>query len=89
MIAALFSGLHTDFYRFNKIASLQTIQYGVSIDFLLLDFTKESMHWKLIPSYIQKFHFVDVIAMDNLLIRQNYAKLKINIGTYFILEKYR
>ena len=53
LIAALFSGLHTDFYRLNKIASLQPIQYGVSIDFLLLDFTKESMHWKLIPSYIQ------------------------------------
>ena len=61
----------------NKIASLQPIQYGVSIDFLLLDFTKESMHWKLIPSYIQKFHFVDVIAMDNLLIRQKYAVTKI------------
>ena len=61
----------------NKIASLQPIQYGVSIDFLLLDFTKEYMHWKLIPSYIQKFHFVDVIAMDNLLIRQKYAVTKI------------
>lgn len=61
----------------NKIASLQPIQYGVLIDFLLLDFTKESMHWKLIPSYIQKFHFVDVIAMDNLLIRQKYAVTKI------------
>ena len=35
------------------------------------------MHWKLIPSYIQKFHFVDVIAMDNLLIRQKYAVTKI------------
>lgn len=54
LIAVLFSGLHTDFYRLNKIASLQPIQYGASIDFLLLDFTKESMHWKLIPSYIQK-----------------------------------
>ena len=53
LIAALFSGLHTDFYRLNKIASLQLIQYGVWIDFLL-DFTKESIHWKLIPAYIQK-----------------------------------
>ena len=50
LIAALFSGLHIDCYRLNKIASLQPIQYGVSIDFLLLDFTKESMHWKLIPA---------------------------------------
>ena len=33
---------------------------------------------------IINFKFVDVISMDNLLIRQNYAKLKINIGTYFI-----
>ena len=46
MIAALFSGLHTDFYRLNKIASLQTIQYGVSINFLLLAFSKD------IPPYI-------------------------------------
>ena len=70
LIAALFSGLHTDFYRLNKIASLQTIQYGVSIDFLLLDFTKESMHWKLIPSYIQnsnlsyrmKVHLISLLS---------------------------
>ena len=60
----------------NKIASLQPIQYGVSIDFLLHDFTKESMHWKLIPSYIQKFHFVDVIAMDNLLISKSMLSRK-------------
>ena len=30
------------------------------------------------------FQFVDVISIGNLLIRQKYAKLKINIGTYFI-----
>ena len=30
------------------------------------------------------FKFADAISMDNLLIRKNYAKLKINIGTYFI-----
>ena len=53
IIVALRAILINNCYRLNKIASLQPIQYGVSIDFLLLDFTKESMHWKLISSYIQ------------------------------------
>lgn len=90
LIAALFSGLHTDFYRLNKIASLQTIQYGVSIDFLLLDFTKESMHWKLIPSYIQNSNLS--YRMKGTLNKPSFRRLFFSIqipslkSTYSVLE---
>ena len=90
MIAALFSGLHTDFYRLNKIASLQTIQYGVSIDFLLLDFTKESMHWELIPSYIQNSNLS--YRMKGTLNKPSFRRLFFSIqipslkSTYSVLE---
>ena len=90
MIAALFSGLHTDFYRLNKIASLQTIQYGASIDFLLLDFTKDSMHWKLIPSNIQNSNLS--YRMKGALNKPSFRRLFFSIqipslkSTYSVLE---
>ena len=69
---------------------LQTIQYGVSIDFLLLDFTKESMHWKLIPSYIQNSNLS--YRMKGALNKPSFRRLFFSIqipslkSTYSVLE---